>query len=313
MTPRSARARKLDAATEQQAIASARDLIERGGGLSHEYSRDYWRFSTKAELRGWVETGERFLQGIKDTLAKEYGKVSVDFPFITGPMKWNEKLAAKLTADANKGDADADQVLREVAAEFLTKRIPLPNELADYVVPYLQQANSSNQSHKTGSTSKAHKTEYRDWILALTVNVIAHRFNLKPTRSRDPKNTKSDYRPDCACSIVAQATKLFEKTVPNAWRSEKTVENAWHKYKDIADQRTAADNYVPQAMVTVPSDPTRGLMRFPPIRWGGRWVRPSVVSSDGAQVAQEHFLVRFPRVGSTEAMPQPKPPRSRKA
>jgi len=82
-----------------------------------------------------METGERFLQGIKDTLAKEYGKVSVDFPFNTGPMKWNEKLAAKLTADANKGDADADQVLREVAAEFLTKRIPLPNELADYVVP----------------------------------------------------------------------------------------------------------------------------------------------------------------------------------
>ena len=35
MTPRSARPRKLDAATEQQAIASARDLIERSGGLSH--------------------------------------------------------------------------------------------------------------------------------------------------------------------------------------------------------------------------------------------------------------------------------------
>ena len=299
MTPRSARAGKLDAAAEQQAIASARDLIERGGGLSHEYSRDYWRFLTKAELRGWVETGERFLQGIKDTLAKEYGKVSVDFPFITGPMKWNEKLAAKLTADANKGDADADQVLREVAAEFLTKRIPLPNELADYVVPYLQQANSSNQSHKTGSTSKAHKTEYRDWILALTVNVVAHRFNLYPTRNRDPKNTKSDYRSDCACSIVAQATKLFGKTVPNAWRSEKTVANAWQKYQGIADQRTAK-NYVPQAMVSV--TPDRGyLMRLPPIRWGGRWVRPSVVSSDGAQVAQEHFLVRFPRVGSIEA------------
>ena len=299
MTPRSARPRKLDAATEQQAIASARDLIERSGGLSLEYSQDYWRFSTKAELRGWVETGDRFVQGIKDALVKQYGEVSISF--LPGPMTWNEKLAEKLIADAQQGDADADQVLREVAAEFLTKRTPLPDELADFVVPYLQQANSSKQSHKTESTSKAHKTEYRDWILALTVNVIAHRFNLKPTRSRDPKNTKGDYRPDCACSIVAQATKLFEKTVPNAWRSEKTVENAWYKYEDIADQRTAANNYVPQAMVTVPSDPTRGLMRVPPIRWGGRWVRPSVVSSDGAQVAQEHFLVRFPRVGSIEA------------
>ena len=233
MTPRSARPRKLDAATEQQAIASARDLIERSGGLSLEYSQDYWRFSTKAELRGWVETGDRFVQGIKDALVKQYGEVSISF--LPGPMTWNEKLAEKLIADAQQGDADAGQVLREVAAEFLTKRTPLPDELADFVVPYLQQANSSKQSHKTESTSKAHKTEYRDWILALTVNVIAHRFNLKPTRSRDPKNTKSDYRPDCACSIVAQATKLFEKTVPNAWRSEKTVENAWYKYEDIAD------------------------------------------------------------------------------
>jgi hypothetical protein len=297
VTPRSARPRKLDAATEQQAIASARDLIERSGGLSHEYSRDYWRFSTKAELRGSVETGERFLQGIKDALDKQYRKVSICF--LPGPKTWNEKLAEKLIADAQQGDADADQVLREVAAEFLTKRIPLPNELADYVAPYLQQANSSKQSHKTGPTSKAHKTEYRDWILALTVNVVAHRFNLYPTRNRDPKNTKSDYRSDCACSIVAQATKLFGKTVPNAWRSEKTVANAWQKYQGIADQRTAK-NYVPQAMVSV--TPDRGyLMRLPPIRWGGRWVRPSVVSSDGAQVAQEHFLVRFPRVGSIEA------------
>jgi hypothetical protein len=249
VTPRFARPRKLDATTEQQAIASTRDLIERSGGLSHEYSQDYWRFSTKAELRGWVETGERFLQGIKDALVKQYGEVSISF--LSGPMTWNKKLAEKLITDAQQGDADADQVLREVAAEFLTKRIPLPDKLADFVVPYLQQASTSNQSHKTGSTSKAHKTEYRDWILALIVNVVAHRFNLKPTRSRNPKNTKSDYRPDCACSIVAQATKLFEKTAPNAWREEKTVQNAWHRYERIADQRTA--NYVPHAMVSVPA------------------------------------------------------------
>ena len=43
-------------------------------------------------------------------------------------------------------------------------------------------------------------------------------------------------------------------------------------------------------MVTVPSDGTR-----PPF--------PRVVNSDDAQ---EHFLVRFPRVGSTDAMPRPK-------
>ena len=273
MTPRSARARKLDAATEQQAIASARDLIERGGGLSHEYSRDYWRFATKAELRGWVETGERFLQGIKDTLAKEYGKVSVDFPFITGPMKWNETLAAKLIADAKQGDADGDQVLREVAAEFLTKRIPAPNELADYVVPYLQQANSSNQSRKTAS--KAHKTEYRDWILALTVNVVVRRFNLNPTRNRATEE-------HCGCSIVALATKKPKL-------SEKTVQNAWHDYEGVADQRTATNDYVPQAMFSVPSNDAIGSHSM-------KTIPPS---------AQEHFLVRFPRVGSTETMSRP--------
>jgi hypothetical protein len=244
-----------------------------------------------------VEAGDRFVQGIKDDLVKQYdGKVFIRF--LPGPMTWNEKLAAKLIAAAQQGDADADQVLREVAAEFLTKRIPLPDELADFVVPHLQQANASNQSHKTGSTSKAHKTEYRDWILALTVDVVAHRFNLKPTRSRNPKNTKCDYRPDCACSIVAQATKLFEKTVPNAWRSEKTVENAWHDYEGVADQRDS-DHYVAQAMVSVPSD---GV-----IRWRGRTMKTIPPST------HKHFLVRFPRVGPTDAMSRPSNRKAEKA
>jgi len=108
--------RKLDAATEQQAIASAQWLIKMRGGLSHEHSLDYWRFSTKAELCGQVEAGERFVQGIKDAFAKD-GEISISF--LPGSMKWNEKLAAKLIADAQQGDADADQVLREVAAEYL--------------------------------------------------------------------------------------------------------------------------------------------------------------------------------------------------
>jgi hypothetical protein len=283
-----------DAATVQQAIAEAQRFIERSGGLSHEYSRDYWRFSTKAELRGWVEAGEQFVQGIKDDFAKEYGEVSVSF--LPGSMKWNKKLAAKLVDDAERGDADADQVLREVAAEFLTKRIPLPDELADYVVPHLQQANSNsrNQSHKT-EYSKAHKTEYRDWIFALTVNVVVRRFNLNPTRNRETRNQQKQ----CACSIVAQATKLFEKTVPNPWRSEKTVQNAWQKYQGIANQRTNPTNYVPQAIISVPAQ--KGIKY------------PRVLTSDGAQVAQEHFLVRFPRVGSTEAKPRPKQQPGRKA
>jgi len=230
-------------------------------------------FRPRPNCVGWVETGERFLQGIKDALVKQYGEVSVDFLFITGPMKWNETLAAKLIADAKQGDADGDQVLREVAAEFLTKRIPAPNELADYVVPYLQQANSSNQSRKTAS--KAHKTEYRDWILALTVNVVVRRFNLNPTRNRATEE-------HCGCSIVALATKKPKL-------SEKTVQNAWHDYEGVADQRTATNDYVPQAMFSVPSNDAIGSHSM-------KTIPPS---------AQEHFLVRFPRVGSTETMSRP--------
>ena len=57
-----ARKAALDAATGW--------LVELRGGLSHKHSRDYWRFSTKAELCGQVEAGERFVQGIKDAFAK---------------------------------------------------------------------------------------------------------------------------------------------------------------------------------------------------------------------------------------------------
>jgi hypothetical protein len=124
--------------------------------------------------------------------------------------------------------------------------------------------------------------DYRDWILALTVDDVALHFKLNHTRN----DATEEHR---ACSIVALAAGLHENI----------VQNAWHRYQGIADQRTAT-NYVPQAMVSVPA---RGY--FPPIRWGGRWVRPSVVSSDGAQETHEHFLVRFPRVGSIEAMPRP--------
>src|SRR5262249_54108250 len=119
----------LDAATEQQAIASAQWLIKLRGGHFHKYSQENLRFLTKAELRGQVEAGERFVQGVKDAFAKD-GEVSICF--LPGPGKWNEKLAAKLIADANQGDADADQVLREVAAEYLKADEKPPKPLAHY-------------------------------------------------------------------------------------------------------------------------------------------------------------------------------------
>jgi hypothetical protein len=135
------KARKLDAATLQ-----AQWLIETRGGLSHHHSQDYWRFSTKAELRGQVEAGERFVQGIKDALAKKHGEVSIHF--LPGPGKWNEELAAKLIADAEQGDADADQVLRDAAADCLERGELPPKPLQIYVyglVP-VRKRQGSNQT-----------------------------------------------------------------------------------------------------------------------------------------------------------------------
>jgi hypothetical protein len=277
----------LDAATVQQAIADAQWLIKMRGGLSHEHSRDYWRFSTKAELCGRVEADERFVQGIKDAFAKD-GEVSVSF--LPGLGKWNEKLAAKLIADAKQGDADAGQVLREVAAEYLKADEKLPTPLAHYVGACLWPPAGPKKAKQQPNSSKpqSHKTDYHDWIFALTVDDIVRHVKLNPTlRHFKLNHTRNEATTEeCACSIVAQATSL----------SEKTVENAWHRYHGIADQRIAT-NYVAQAVVSVPA---RGYLK--PYR---------VLTSDGAQVAQEHFLVRFPRVGSTEAIPRPKPRRGR--
>jgi hypothetical protein len=214
-------------------------------------------------------------------------------------MKWDEQLLAKLIADAKQGDADSDQVLRETAVGCLKRGELPPKPLADYAATCLRAASGQKKPKQQPNSSKAqsHKTDYRDWILALTVDDIVRHFKLNPAlRHFKLNHTRNDATEEhCGCSIVALATGLHENT----------VQNAWHRYQGIADQRTAT-NYVAQAMISVPA---RGyLMRFPPMRCGGRWVRPSVVSSDGAPVAQEHlhFLVRFPRVGSTEAMPRPK-------
>jgi hypothetical protein len=269
----------LDAATEQQAIEAAQWLIEVRGGLSHDHSQDYWRFSTKAELCGQVETGERFVQGIKDALAKKHGQVFIYF--LPGSGKWNEKLEAKLIADAKQGDADSDQVLRETAGGCLERGELPPKPLADYAATCLRAASGQKKPKQQPNSSKpqSHKTDYRDWILALTVDDIVQHFKLNPTRNDATEE-------HCGCSIVARATKLLATKL-----SERTVEDAWQRYQDTADQRTAT-NYVAQAMVSVPSD---GVIRI-----HGRAMRTIPPSAHG------HFLVRFPRVGSIEAVPRPK-------
>ena len=150
-------------------------------------------------------------------------------------------------------------MLHEVAAEYLERDELPPKPLANYAATCLRAHPGRKKQRQPSKRKQSHKTDYRDCILALTVDDVAWRFKLNPTRNRESKEEK-----DCGCSIVAKATK----------KSEGTVQTAWYKYQGIADRRTPT-NYVAQAMVFLPSDSTRGL------------------------------LVRFPRVGSIEATPQP--------
>ena len=119
--------------------------------------------------------------------------------FYPGPRTWDENLAAKLIADADQGDADADQVLREVAAECLERGELPPKPLADYAATCLRASpgrEKAKQQQPNSSKKQSHKTEYRDWILALTVSVVAQRFNLDLTPNRETRKL----RKHCACS-----------------------------------------------------------------------------------------------------------------
>ena len=49
--------------SDRAMVEYTQKLIKQRGGPSHKYSQDYWRFSTKAELCGQVEAGDRFVQG----------------------------------------------------------------------------------------------------------------------------------------------------------------------------------------------------------------------------------------------------------
>jgi hypothetical protein len=194
-------------------IELVQKFIEAMGGLSHEYSQKSWRFLTKAKLCGQIQTPERFLRSIIDPNID-----TAEFRPIDGPLKLDEKEATKLIADAKQGDANADQVLREVAAEYLKRRILPPKQLADYAAACLQQPKA--RPHKTKTQS--HKTEFRDWVLAVLVGNVVRKFGLKPTRNRASER-------DCACSIVAKAAKVSENTVQNAWNKYKSIFEAPHR------------------------------------------------------------------------------------
>ena len=200
--------RKLDAATEQQAIAFVRRYIEIRGGLSRDWQ--LWRATRKQELCGQPELPDEWVRKYKEWISDleqvkaHFGRKDIDrvatriqrryeAQISKRPLTWDPKVAAKLFAAAKQGNPDADQVLREVAAAYLERGELPPKPLLDYTAKYLRAPSGGKRA-----TQRSLETESRNRRLARLVHAVSQKFGLNATRGRDPKNTKDDYRPDCA-------------------------------------------------------------------------------------------------------------------
>jgi hypothetical protein len=230
--------RKLDAATEKQAIAFVRKHIELSGGDSQWSSGKMWRAARKYELCGQLELPEDVERRFAEMSERLYlkpriGPAELDnlelyrrairiqrtlaALFSKRPWTWNEEAEAKLIANAKQGNADADQLLRDLAAEFLERPELPPKPLRDYAATSLRAHSGRKQKRQRL------ENEGRNGHLALITHAVCRIFDLEPTRNREVKNTKNDYRSDCACSIVAKAIN----------KSESLITKIWEKYKDF--------------------------------------------------------------------------------
>jgi hypothetical protein len=232
--------RKLDAATEQQAVAFARKHLEFGVDCSHDW--EIWRAARKHELceqlelpggliRKYQEMHSRLAQiEARFVSADLYRRVTharrtlkalfanMDTSFASPPMTIDKEALARLIADAERGNPHAAQVLRELAAEYLQTGGSPPKPLADYAAKCLRAPSARKQ---TSQQRLQRPKRTNDRHLAQVVHAVSQKFNLKPTRNRDPKNTKNDYRSDCACSIVAKAVKKSEHSLRQIWEQNK--------------------------------------------------------------------------------------------
>jgi hypothetical protein len=117
-------------------------------------------------------------------------------------ISWNKDLALELIDRANKGDPDADRVLRDAAGVFITRGLLLPLELGDYVVTAVLPAKTG----KGGAPSIKSRFYLRDRCIAYNVQqVMRHSSDLEATRG---KATRDLGRRESACSVVATAFGL---------------------------------------------------------------------------------------------------------
>jgi len=94
----------------------------------------------------------------------------------------------------------------------------VPKLLADYA-PTSLRAHFDRKAPTPRSLKRS-----SDGHLALVVDAVSRKFDVRATRNRQAKITKNDYRPDCACRIVAKA----------AGKSESLIEKIWNKNKNSA-------------------------------------------------------------------------------
>ena len=122
----------------------------------------------------------------------------------------------QVIALARAGDTDAQDVLRVLMIEMLSRDGRLPTELTNYDMELLHGG-----LHQPPGPKKKDKT-LRDVCIAMTVAAVCDRFGLSPTR-----NTASRGRPSArrsACAIVAKALE-----VAHVGMGEKAVEAIWNR------------------------------------------------------------------------------------
>ena len=128
------------------------------------------------------------------------------------PLRWNAKSAQDLIREANKGDFDADMVLREIAAELIERSTQLPEQLQIYTAAALR-ARYRKQKNKRGRKSQA-RVLFNQAVPHL-VYTIARGAKIYPTRSSYSR--KEPQKPS-ACSIVAEAMGKEESDVAKTWQ-----------------------------------------------------------------------------------------------
>jgi hypothetical protein len=136
-------------------------------------------------VRGWVGL-------VGGAMTAEAGRAVLRH-YIHERLRQGTIPTMQVIAAAEAGHRDADLALREVAAEYISRRQEMPTEVANYVqralvLPPVNYPPGRNLAD----------TWLRDVCIAVLVRLAVERWDLPATRSRASK------RPS-ACSVVARA------------------------------------------------------------------------------------------------------------